>query len=74
MVLRFISQHNCVRITVDGEVIGGRMLRYSLWAAAAVLIVLIATDAGVGRRGAGASEGPYDSEELRFSATRQRVP
>jgi uncharacterized protein YkwD len=48
---------------VDGEAMGERMLRY-LWVVAAVLVVLIAT--GTGQRDAGASESPYDSEELRF--------
>ena len=41
------------------------MLRY-VWAVAAVLIILIASDTGAGRRDAGASEEPYDFEELRF--------
>jgi uncharacterized protein YkwD len=39
------------------------MLRY-LWAVVAVLVVFIVT--GSGQRDAGASPGPYDSEELRF--------
>ncbi len=42
------------------------MSRYALWAVAAVLMVLIASDTGAGRRDAGASEGLYDSEELRL--------